>query len=621
MFFSRITLEDKLGQEYEPYIFAALNSAKIMLAFGTDYEYFNAVWVKNEWSRFLKLMAADKSKHLIPCYKGIDAYDMPKEFAKLQAQDMGKVGAMQDLLRGIEKILPRKQPETVKETVVVQQAVSAGPTVDSYLKRGNMALEDGNFNEAKKFFNEVLNIDPENGHAYLGLDMAAMSSRTQQEYAERCVERKYCGYSDQNYKRAKQFADPELAAWLTELETKIERQRREEEEAAARKVARKAAQKAAQEEAIRATVERMAEARRRIMPAQGLLSTTRGNYTAARKTDGTWLCTDRKLGAKLQEDVVVEQAGGDLLFKLDDTFQLANEPSLSAKEIDTWRDIKTVVAAGSRVLGLHKDGTVVMADYMNKDKPEAGVKNWHDVCQIATGRMYSFGLTTAGKVYSTGRIKFAVQTWEDIVAIDTSVGYEDPESPPRNVLKAKYQYRVAGLRSDGRVLLSAVSGDVYGVQREIQKWRNIVAISCGASHMVGLKADGTVVAAGYHADGRCDVGEWTDIVAVYAGDAHTVGLKTDGTLVAVGQNAHGECNVAGWKLFNSMDTLEQERAEAKRREEEVRARQKEERRLAAEKQKADLQTELANLKGLFTGKRRREIEARLAEIDAELKNL
>ena len=51
VFFSRITLEDKLGTEYEPYIFAALNSAKVTLAFGTDYEYFSAVWVKNEWSR------------------------------------------------------------------------------------------------------------------------------------------------------------------------------------------------------------------------------------------------------------------------------------------------------------------------------------------------------------------------------------------------------------------------------------------------------------------------------------------------------------------------------------------------------------------------------------------
>lgn len=92
VFFARITLEDKLGQEYEPYIFAALTSAKVMLAIGTDYEYFNAVWVKNEWSRFLDMMKSDKSKRLIPCYADIDAYDMPQEFKNLQGQDMGKVG-------------------------------------------------------------------------------------------------------------------------------------------------------------------------------------------------------------------------------------------------------------------------------------------------------------------------------------------------------------------------------------------------------------------------------------------------------------------------------------------------------------------------------------------------
>ena len=90
-----------------------------MLAVGTDYEYFNAVWVKNEWSRYLKLMAAGQKKTLIPCYKGIDAYDMPKEFAKLQAQDMGKVGAMQDLLRGIDKILTT--PKTVKVESGIQE--------------------------------------------------------------------------------------------------------------------------------------------------------------------------------------------------------------------------------------------------------------------------------------------------------------------------------------------------------------------------------------------------------------------------------------------------------------------------------------------------------------------
>ena len=184
VFFARITLEDKLGQEYEPYIFAALNSAKIMLAVGTDYEYFNAVWVKNEWSRFLKLMAADKSKHLIPCFKGIDAYDMPKEFARLQAQDLGKVGATQDLLRGVEKILPKQNPvAVVQERVVV--GGSGNNKIASLLDRGNMALEDGDWAKADSFFEDVLNNDSKNAQAYLGKTLATEKCRTIDAFARK----------------------------------------------------------------------------------------------------------------------------------------------------------------------------------------------------------------------------------------------------------------------------------------------------------------------------------------------------------------------------------------------------------------------------------------------------
>ncbi len=179
VFFSRITLEDKLGVEYEPYIFAALNSAKIMLAVGTDYEYYNAVWVKNEWSRYLKLMAQDKSKHLIPCFKGIDAYDLPREFAKLQAQDLGKMGAIQDILRGVEKLLPRQK----SNPVVVQEKVVVGGTggnnkVNALLERGNMALEDGDWAKADSFFEDVLNNDAKNAQAYIGKTLALERCRT-----------------------------------------------------------------------------------------------------------------------------------------------------------------------------------------------------------------------------------------------------------------------------------------------------------------------------------------------------------------------------------------------------------------------------------------------------------
>ena len=171
VFFSRISLEDKLGTEYEPYIFAALHSAKIMLAFGTDYEYYNAVWVKNEWSRFLQLMTKDKSKHLIPCYKGIDAYDMPKEFAKLQAQDMGKVGAMQDLLRGVDKIMG-KGSGAAPAPAAVNAPVNA--TVDSLLDRAWMFLEDEDYQKAHEYFERVLDIDPRNSRAYLGNVLATL---------------------------------------------------------------------------------------------------------------------------------------------------------------------------------------------------------------------------------------------------------------------------------------------------------------------------------------------------------------------------------------------------------------------------------------------------------------
>ena len=182
VFFSRITLEDKLGQEYEPYIFAALHSARVMLAVGTSYEHYDAVWVKNEWSRYLQLMAAGEKKTLIPCYKDLDAYDMPKEFAKFQAQDMGKVGAMQDLVRGVEKILGKsgEQNASVADTAASGMAVLNAQT-EALLKRGYISLKDRKFAQAKGFFDQVLNNDPECAQAYWGKVLAGRKVRDKEE--------------------------------------------------------------------------------------------------------------------------------------------------------------------------------------------------------------------------------------------------------------------------------------------------------------------------------------------------------------------------------------------------------------------------------------------------------
>ena len=65
--------------------------------------------MKNEWKRYLDFMKNDPSKTLIPVYKDISPYALPDEFSRFQAQDMGKLGAMQDLVRGVEKLTGKQQ--------------------------------------------------------------------------------------------------------------------------------------------------------------------------------------------------------------------------------------------------------------------------------------------------------------------------------------------------------------------------------------------------------------------------------------------------------------------------------------------------------------------------------
>lgn len=168
VFYSRLTLEKVIGQKYEPYIFAALNSAKVMVVLGTKTEYFSATWVKNEWSRYLKIVQTNREKIIIPCYSEIDAYELPDELMQLQSLDMSRIGFMQDLIHGITKVTakPKDEPK-----VVVQAAASTdgyAPTVEPLLKRAFMFLEDGEFNSANEYFEKVLDMDPECAQAYIG---------------------------------------------------------------------------------------------------------------------------------------------------------------------------------------------------------------------------------------------------------------------------------------------------------------------------------------------------------------------------------------------------------------------------------------------------------------------
>lgn len=227
VFFSRITLETKLGEMYEPYIFAALNSAKVMLVIGTKESYFNAVWVRNEWSRFIKIMERDHDKYLIPCYKDMDAYDLPMEMASFQAQDMGKIGFLQDLLYGIDKLFgktARSVKTEEKPTTVIQNSVNCS----ALLERAQILIEDGDTKKADSLLEKVLNNDPKNAKAYfykLLIDLNVKSADELNDFTRQIS-------SEPNYIKAYRYADAAMKAELDRYSNRIEEyiQRKKKEE-------------------------------------------------------------------------------------------------------------------------------------------------------------------------------------------------------------------------------------------------------------------------------------------------------------------------------------------------------------------------------------------------------
>ena len=708
VFFSRVSLEDKLGTEYEPHIFAALSSAKIMLALGTDYEHYNAVWVKNEWSRFLKLMAKDKSKHLIPCYKNLDPYDIPDEFQRLQAQDLGKVGAVQDLLRGIEKILSPKTNQPA-EPVVQQVIQGGGPNVTALLQRGQMALEDREWDSARNYFDQALNMDAQSAEAYLGLLLADFHL-TDVEAIQTVRESLDSIEGNFNYKRFKRFTD---AARGQQVDGFVEAARRDADQEEAEVKAQSEAKKT-----------QLAPIRDRIAAAKGII-TISDLYTVGLRADGTVVACGsndkRQCNVDAWTDIVAVATEGfyTIGLKADGTVVACGENNYGQCNVDAWSDIAAVATGEDHTVGLKADGTVVSCG--SNSYGELNVDTWTDIVAIAAGGGLTVGLKADGTVLACGFNKLGqcdVDTWKEILAI--SVGYRADEP---------WENHTVGLKADGSVV--ACGDNKYG-QCNVDAWTDIVAVATRDRCTVGLKADGTVVACGDNEDGRCNVDDWTDIVAVATGffgtiglkadgtvvacgndkydvDAWTdivavvsgcdfaVGLKEDGTVVACGSNEYGRCNVDGWKLFRNLDTLEEEQKEAREkvereaaeakaraeREAAVKEKAREDRYLwlcqrqeeatfakdfyiiarsfestemqgykdsndrarlvrqkaheldAAERaererreristltaERTSLETELSSLKGLFTGKRRKQIEARLGELREELNQL
>ncbi len=585
VFFARITLEDKLGTAYEPYIFAALNSAKVMVVLGTKPEYFNAVWVKNEWSRYLALVKTSGGrKLLIPAYKDMDPYDLPEEFSHLQAQDMGKLGFMQDLIRGIKKIVPADAP--VQETVV---ATNGNPNTASLLKRAFMFLEDGNFDEADEYCEKVLDIDPENAQAYLGKLMAELRVETQDRIKN--AAEPFDGSN--NYQKICRF-DAALGEQLNDDIAYINERNENTRLAGIYNDAVNAMNAADTEEAYRSAADKLqaidgfkdanalaekcleqAEICRKDSIYHSAKSKMTGeksaSYEEARKmfqTISGWKDADEQICTCQRKIEEIQAREEDWRLKAE---RKAEEARIAAEEAVKKR--KCAIAIGVPICTLVFLLVTVILPSHNYNKAvtlmEAGqyeeaiaafeaLGDYKDCAEQIAACEASIEASIHEQNYDEAVALMEAEQYEEAIPIFEALGdYKDSTknlaackisflAPRRaasaNVLSAGFWHTV-GLKPDGTVV--AVGYNEYG-QCNVDSWTDIVAISAELIHTIGLKSDGTVVATGSNDDGQCNVDNWTDIVAVSAGYWHTVGLKSDGTVVAAGSNEYGQCNVDSW---------------------------------------------------------------------------
>lgn len=580
VFFARITLEDKVGTEYEPYIFAALNSAKVMVVVGTKPEYFNAVWVKNEWSRFLAMMKKDRSKLLLPCYRDMDPYDLPEALSVLQSYDMSKIGFIQDLTRGISKVLDAgKQPAAeAKETVVVQNV--ANTNVTAQIKRGNMALADGEWEQAKTFFNQALDMDAECAEAYLGLalgeahcanldalqkkqldtidatqgstitvpfkdELQNVLSNTRIAYCTKI--RELCDLPDM-------LSDMEKIFSYTNFQIQSALPEKQE---AWKEVQKYYTNDRNMSKALRFAKGETSQQCKKYLSdlhkaAEELLENQKQREQA--EADKKKALFTTFLSSATQRADKILEANRE---KLEQTYQSAQEEQGKAQTAEDWEKAAYLYAA----LGKYKDApkqAELCSEKQRVLETEKDKKKSRLVCTVVTVAalavaalcIFTLVIIPNNKYRAAVALMEAGNYNDAISAFEAMEGYKDSEA---QIVNCKYQQAVelmeAGNYKDAIPAFEAIGDYKDALRMKMKCYAQISVretVSAGSTNTIGLKVDGTVVTAGSNSSGQRDVDGWSDIVAVSEGFTYTVGLKFDGTVVTAGKDSAGRCDVSSW---------------------------------------------------------------------------
>ncbi len=213
VFFSPISLNNVKGnfREYEPNIYYALYTSKVMLVVCSNNKNVTSQWVKNEWSRFSDIASGSK-KSIIPIFSnGYQPNMLPSGLSKYQGLFDGR-SLIADLEKNLQGIFENGNKEDAPKR----------DNHSSREKRAEIELSSGNFEKAKALYDEILNDYPESGNAWWGLFLAEQKLKNEDKIIDPSNSTIYSVYDNTNYKNALRFADDNLRERIKALNNKAE---------------------------------------------------------------------------------------------------------------------------------------------------------------------------------------------------------------------------------------------------------------------------------------------------------------------------------------------------------------------------------------------------------------
>ena len=233
----------------------------------------------------------------------------------------------------------------------------------------------------------------------------------------------------------------------------------------------------------------------------------------------------------------------------DGTCRMTGDAFIGDGSLFRWRDITALAAGNTHVLGLTREGKVLA--FGEKDNARHGkskgedaedfpnkyqVGDWTDIIQIAAGRSHSVGLKKDGTVVAVGEYR------QGQLQIELCKGVKQ--------IAAAGDHSLA-LCENGTV---RCWGDLHDDPRKL---KGATMIATGEHHAVGLTADGSVLYMGDDSPGLRQVERWRDIIALSAGFDTTVGVRRDGRVLVAQMEIAKPLDTRSWRLFEVEESVKE----------------------------------------------------------------